>query len=199
MSTKPSLPELHLVHPPPEANTPLLPSGVFAMLIFVGTEVMMFAGFISAFTIAKANEPVWPPPGQPRLPIEETLLNTVALLVSGALLYWAGKRLQVSPKAAHNWMLGAMVLGGGFVVFQGFEWYGLISQGLTLTSGPLGGFFFLIVGAHALHAIAGLVALVGMYWQLRGERLHPDSMWAGQIFWYFVVGLWPILYWQVYL
>ena len=199
MSTKPSLPDLHLVHPPPAESKPLLPSGVLAMLIFVGTEVMFFAGFISAFSIAKTNEPVWPPPGQPRLPIETTLLNSVALIISGVLLYYAGKRLQQSHKAAHRWMLGAMVLGAAFVVFQGFEWASLIAEGLTLTSSSLGGFFYLIVGAHALHAIAGLLGLVWMYTLLRRETLDGDGMWAGQIFWYFVVGLWPILYWQVYL
>ena len=43
-----------------------------------------------------------------------------------------------------------------FVVFQGFEWVRLIGEGLTMTSGTLGAFFYLIVGMHALHAFAAI-------------------------------------------
>ena len=53
-----------------EARTPqLLPSGVLGMLIFVFTEMMLFGGLISAFTIIRSAAVVWPPPGQPRLPV----------------------------------------------------------------------------------------------------------------------------------
>ena len=34
--------------------------------------------------------------------------------------------------------------------------------------------------------------------RLFGERLTSDGFWAGRLFWYFVVLLWPVLYWQVY-
>ena len=51
------------------------------------------AGFISAFYVTKASVKggIWPPAGQPRLPIEETLINTFALLMSGYILYLANK------------------------------------------------------------------------------------------------------------
>ena len=50
----------------------MISNGLFGMLVFVLTEAMLFAGFISAFTIVKASAPVWPPPDQPRLPVEAT-------------------------------------------------------------------------------------------------------------------------------
>ena len=37
---------------------------------------------ISAFLIVKGGSAVWPPPGQPRLPIEATAFNTAVLLAS---------------------------------------------------------------------------------------------------------------------
>ena len=57
---------------------PVIESGVLGMLIFIFTELMLFAGFVSAFLIVKANAVggVWPPPGQPRLPIAQTLFNS---------------------------------------------------------------------------------------------------------------------------
>ncbi|NIP14241.1 MAG: hypothetical protein GWM88_05715, partial [Pseudomonadales bacterium] len=57
------------------------------MLLFIIPETMVFAGLISAFSIVRAQFPLWPPPDQPRLPIEETAVNTVALLLSGLTLY----------------------------------------------------------------------------------------------------------------
>ena len=93
----------------------------------------------------------------------------------------------------------AILLGGAFVLFQGVEWVRLIGQGLTLTSSQLGAFFYLIVGAHGLHAAAALVALV-IYWrEMRVDRLSRPAFGAVQLFWYFVVLMWPIIYWQVYL
>ena len=68
----------------------MIPSGVLGMFMFVAIEMMMFAGLISAFVIVKgaAVGGVWPPPGQPRLPVEDTAFNTAALLLSGATLFW---------------------------------------------------------------------------------------------------------------
>ena len=41
----------------PGARREVVPSGLLGMVIFVGTEVMFFAGLISAFTISKAGAP----------------------------------------------------------------------------------------------------------------------------------------------
>jgi heme/copper-type cytochrome/quinol oxidase subunit 3 len=170
------------------------------MLIFVATEIMFFSGLISAFVIGKSNAiGGWPPPGQPRLPIEETAVNTVALLASGVALYFANRAFRSGSASARRLLLLSIALGGFFVVFQGVEWIALIREGLTLTSGQHGGFFYLIVGTHALHVAAGFVVLLYTYRKLSRGELDAYTFWPAQIFWYFVVGVWPILYWQVYL
>jgi len=179
---------------------PLIPNGVLGMLIFVLTEIMLFAGLISAFAITKAAAPFgWPPPGQPRLPVEITAVNTAALLVSGAVLYWAQRRFAKDEATAKWPLLAALVLGSAFVLVQGGEWVALIGQGLTLTSGPLGAFFYLIVGCHALHAVIAIAALAWAFGRLVRGTLEAPSFWTVQVFWYFVVGIWPVLYVQVYL
>jgi cytochrome c oxidase subunit III len=180
-------------------RAPIVQSSVMGMLLFVATEAMLFTGMISAFTIIRAGAPVWPPPGQPRLPIEETLVNTAALLASGVMLFGARRAFQRSRQSARRPMLIAMLLGAFFVFFQGIEWVRLIGQGLTLTSSNLGSFFYLIVGVHALHAIAALGVLAYTWWRLRRGWLASSQLAAAEVFWYFVVGLWPILYAVVYL
>ena len=92
-----------------------------------------------------------------------------------------------------------MGFGAFFVIFQGIEWVALIREGLTLTSSTLGGFFYLIIGTHALHAIAALGLLAYVWLQLQRGRLQSSQLAAAEVFWYFVVGVWPILYVVVYL
>lgn len=177
---------------------PVISNGVMGMLIFIATETMLFGGLISAFTIVRAGSPVWPPPNQPRLPFEETALNTVALLLSGLLLYVAARRFQKDRESARLPLLASMLLGAFFVVFQGFEWAAMLSQGLTLTSSTLGSFFYLVVGVHAIHAIAALALLANAWLRIQRGWLAHSRLAAAEVFWYFVVAVWPVLWLVVY-
>jgi heme/copper-type cytochrome/quinol oxidase subunit 3 len=178
---------------------PILPSPVLGMLIFVIAEMMMFAGMMSAFSIVKAGALGWPPPGQPRLPVEATAFNTAVLLASGVILFFANRAYARNRDLAKRLLFTAIGFGAFFVALQGFEWVSLIRQGLTLTSSNHGSFFFLIVGMHGLHAIAGLTVLGSAGFKFSKGLLAPSRFVAAQIFWYFVVGLWPLLYFMVYL
>lgn len=177
-------------------------NGVFGMALVVFVEVMLFAGFISAFVIVQhsATPGVWPPPDQPRLPVARTALNTAALMASGVLLVLAHRAFRRrEPGAASRLLAWAIALGAAFVALQGVEWAGLLRQGLTLTSSQLGAFFYLIVGAHAVHAVAALIALAWCWRRLRAGRLTASEFGGTQLFWYFVVLVWPVLYVLVYL
>lgn len=179
--------------------TPLVPNAVLGMVVFLFTEVMLFAGLISAHTIARASSVVgWPPPGQPRLPFEETALNTAALLLSGVVVFVAQRLLRRDRQRAFQALALGVALGAFFVGFQGVEWVGLIREGLTLTSSTHGAFFYLIVGVHALHALAALAALGWAGRRMKRGLLPPSSFAAVALFWYFVVGVWPVIYLRVY-
>jgi cytochrome c oxidase subunit 3 len=170
------------------------------MLIFVVAEAMLFAGLVSGLMIVRTSAlGAWPPPGQPRLPFEETAINTAALLLSGGLLWVAHRAFHREPGRARAPLLLSVLLGACFVALQGVEWVALIREGLTLTSSNHGSFFYLIVGMHALHAVAALVVLGSAWLLLIRSRLAESRFHAAEIFWYFVVGLWPILYLRVYL
>lgn len=177
-----------------------VPSAVLGTLIFVVAEVMFFAGMMSAFTISRANSlpGMWPPPGQPSLPAASTALNTALLLLSGVALLWSNRQYRRVPLAASLPLLVAIALGGAFLGLQGREWAALVQGGLTLTSSTMGGFFYLIVGVHALHALGALGALGVAWLELRAGRLSPGFFFGAQVFWYFVVGMWPVIYARVY-
>lgn len=178
----------------------MISNGLFGMLVFVLTEAMLFAGFISAFTIVKASAPVWPPPDQPRLPIEATAFNTVMLMISGAMILFAHRAFRRGDRESMRRPLwAALGFGSFFILFQGFEWVQLITEGLTMTSSTLGGFFYVIVGIHAIHAIGALGLLAYACVRLERGYLSPSVFGAAEALWLFVVGVWPFVYAVVYL
>lgn len=185
----------------PAKREPVIPNGVLGMMIFIFTEIMFFSGLISAHTIVKSQAAgqMWPPYGQPRLPIEETALNSLALLVSGMVLVFTWFAFKRDPGQARIPLLLSIILGGIFVGFQGAEWAALLADGLTMQSSSYGGFFYLIVGTHAIHAVGALIALLWTYDKLNKDELRSSQLATVSAFWYFVVLVWPILYWQVYL
>lgn len=187
--------------PEPAERPKLLSNGVLAMLIFIFTEVMFFAGLISAHTIVRSQAAgqLWPPYGQPRLPAEETAVNTAALLASGLVLVLTWFAFRKDAQNARIPLLLAIVLGTFFVGFQGVEWVALLADGLTLTSSTYGSFFYLIVGTHALHAVVALTALGWAWYRLDRDVLTPQQLATVSAFWYFVVLVWPVLYLKVYL
>lgn len=184
----------------PLPRRPVVPSAVLGTLIFVVAETMFFVGLISAFTISRSGAPAgtWPVPGQPMLPKDATLLNTLALLASGLVLL-VGQVLHAKKQAAAKWLVVvAWLLGAAFVALQGREWAQLLSGGLTLTSSRLGAFFYLIVGMHGLHAIGALGALGLAAVHLLKGTPKGGLFFGAQVFWYFVVLMWPVIYARVY-
>jgi cytochrome c oxidase subunit 3 len=178
----------------------LVSSPVLGTALFVMAEVMLFAAFISAITIVHANAPSgWPPPGQPRLPVASTAINTVALLASAGFMWRAGRTYLRPQASTRRDYLAALALGTLFVVLQGREWVALIAEGLTLQSSSYGAFFYLIVGTHALHVLGALVTVAWLARRVLNGVLSADAFQALRLYWYFVVLLWPVLYWQVYL
>jgi cytochrome c oxidase subunit III len=177
-----------------------LPNSLVGMLLAIASELMLFAGLISAFTISKAGASAgtWTMPSEPLLPVRSTALNTMALLASGVLVFVAFRQFQHRSASASRTLLAAWGLGAAFVVLQGREWWGLLSRGLTMYSSGLGAFFYLIVGTHAVHAVCALVGL-GVAWiRLRRGTLSASFFLGAQVFWYFVVGIWPVIYGRVY-
>lgn len=180
---------------------PLVPSVILGMLIFVISEAMLFAALLSAFMVIKAGSPAWTPPLGVSLPIKATAFNTAVLFTSGAFLLLACRALH----KAHDWQRArvltgwATLLGLFFVAFQGIEWSRLLYHGMTLTSGVFGACFYLLIGCHALHAIAAVIALLKQFVRFTPQHLHPHAFYAVAIFWSFVVGVWPVLYILVYL
>jgi cytochrome c oxidase subunit 3 len=186
---------------PGPAAMPKSADPTLAVLIFVGSEAMLFAGLLSAFLVSRASAPFWPPANQPRLPVVITGLNTGLLVLSGLTMWRVVHSLrQRDKRGAMGWMGATILLGVLFLAIQGSEWAGLIGFGLTMTSSLYGGMFYLIVGAHALHLVVAVAVLLFVAARVRRGRYDVDfrGVVACSVYWSFVVILWPIIYALVY-
>lgn len=183
----------------PRNRKPIVPSSVMGMLIFVTTEAMFFTALISAFLVIKKDQITWTIPNNIQLPVETTALNTLVLLASGLLMYLAGKKVvEKDFVAAKSLAFKALILGTTFVVIQSYEWIQLAGFGLSMNSSIFGALFFLIIGCHSLHVLAGLVGLVVTIKNLGSGKMDLADFRAMQMFWFLVVGVWPVLYFLVY-
>lgn len=182
-----------------KVRKPVVSNAVLGTLLFVIVEVMFFAALISAYLVIRSGAGLrWVPPGDVRLPVEATAINTLALLVSGVLMilatFWFSKK-----DAKARWaFLGSMALGTAFVVFQGQEWIKLIHLGMTMLSGVFGACFFLLIGMHGLHAISAIMVMIYLWLKMEKGILKIEYMQAMTVYWLFIVGIWPFLYGLVY-
>lgn len=164
-------------------RAPAVPNAVLGMAIFLLTEVMFFCGLISAYVVLRGQVGVWPPPGQPRLPIW-------GAAVAGALLLTSGLTVRTSFRAT-------ALLGATFLAIQGAEWIALLSHGLTSSSSLYAALFHVVVGSHALHVAAALVAVM---WATMTQAPPASSCGRSvRMLWTFVVAIWPPLYGVIYL
>ena len=189
--------------PPPSRPEPVISNARLGLMMFIGAEVMFFAGLIGAFLVLRLSSEVWPPPSQPRLPVWITGFNTLVLLVSGLAMQRASLAARLRDQVRlSGWLLATGVLGALFLCIQGYEWVRLIGFGLTMRSGLYGSTFYALIGLHGLHVLGALV-WVGVVWALarRGRYVSGDTVGVETctMYWMFVVALWPVLYGLVYL
>ena len=90
------------------------------MVIFLAGWTLMFGGLFFAYIGVRINSRVWPPAGQPALPVALAALNTGVLLASSLTA-------QLGLRAIRNWQVGALrrwlvaTLGLG-ALFHGLQW-----------------------------------------------------------------------------
>jgi cytochrome c oxidase subunit 3 len=157
---------------------------------------MSFAAFTSALYIRQASTD-WTHIATPRI----LFLNTFFLILSSALLEMSRRTLrpdsqsQAADRAKGGLLLAvSLLLGVFFVIGQYSAWRQLRAQGLYLATTPNSSFFYLLTGAHALHLLGGLAALIYLYAHLAVGRGVRRNLLNGVVtYWHFMALLWLYL------
>jgi len=185
-----------------QARPRLVSNSIIGIVLFIITEIMFFSGMISAYLVNRAGATQWPPANQPRLPIEITAVNTVILLLSGVFFILLISTIGRNAKLSKLWLGLSLITGIAFIGIQGYEWVKLIGFGLTTTSSVYGAFFYSIIGMHGLHVLVGIILLVYLWFSTgKGVELQSakNRIQTVGVFWFFVILIWPVLYYMVYL
>src|SRR2546430_274774 len=126
-------------------------SAFLGMVVFLGTWTMMFAGLFFSYAVVRNDAPVWPPPGEPRLPIGLPALNTLVLLASSTTLSIGLQRLRTGRATAFpRWLALTMTLGAAFLAMQLHVWLQVSDGGLHMSTGIYGSVFYGLTCFHAL-------------------------------------------------
>jgi heme/copper-type cytochrome/quinol oxidase subunit 3 len=185
----------------PDVREPAVSNTRLAIVIVITAESMLFAGLIGMFLVFRLSQN-WPPPDLPRLPVGITALNSVVLFASLVPLTRALRGARAHDGTGRGGVQIAALLGGLFLTVQGVEWLRLLAHGLTPGSSVYGGTFYLLIGTHGLHVLVAVVWLTVLAILERRAR-RGWSSWAGlemcTVYWYFVCGLWAVLFPLVYI
>jgi len=88
-----------------------------------------------------------------------------------------------------------------FLIGQVVAWRQLVGEGIYLASNPASSFFYIFTGAHALHLLGGVGALLYVAWR-DFERAQVTRAVAAEVtsyYWHFMDGLWLFLLVLLYL
>jgi cytochrome c oxidase subunit 3 len=169
-----------------------------AIAIGIVSILMFFMALASAFIILRRTSEVWLTVHLPRI----LWANTLILLGSSFTLERARSRLSLADSSGFRrlWSL-TTVLGFLFVAGQLVAWRQLVAQGLYISSNQASSFFYIFTGAHAVHLLGGVAAL--LFVSLRNfEKSQISTSVAAELasyYWHFMDGLWIFLLALLYL
>ncbi len=172
---------------------------MFGFVVFLLSESIIFFSFFVGYIVFKTSAGNWLPAGFEGLEVREPLINTVVLVSSSFVIYFAERFLHRDNLWGFRffWLL-TMAMGSYFLYGQAVEWMGLP---FGFTTGVFGGVFYLLTGFHGLHVFTG-VLLQGI---MLGRSFIPNNYEAGEfgveatsLFWHFVDVIWILLFILIY-
>jgi heme/copper-type cytochrome/quinol oxidase subunit 3 len=177
-------------------------SARLAMLLFIGSEAMLFAGLLAVYASLRFGSLNWPP-AHLYLPIKVTWVNSAFLFLSCYTMWQALAAGRANNQAKLVSFLSITgLLGVLFLCVQGYEWVQILREGIMTKARIYGSTFYLLIGCHALHVFGAVVWLwIVIRWAKQGQL--PASCFIRAelcgIYWYFVGAVWAVLFPLVYL
>ena len=169
-----------------------------AIAIGIVSILMFFMALASAFIVLRRGNDLWVSVHLPRI----LWANTLVLLASSFTLESARRRLFLADLSGfREFWLATTVLGFLFVAGQLVAWRQLVAQGVYIASNQASSFFYIFTGAHAVHLLGGVGALLFVSFR-KFEKTKISLPTAAEIasyYWHFMDGLWIFLLALLYL
>ena len=173
---------------------------MFGFIIFLLSESVIFLSFFVGYIVYKTTPLDWLPAGVTGLELREPAINTVVLVSSSFVIYFAERYLhRENLWGVRAFWLLTMAMGSYFLYGQAVEWSSLE---FGITDGLFGGTFYLLTGFHGLHVLTGVILQLIML----GRSFIPGNYDNGEfgvaatsLFWHFVDVIWIVLFLLIYI
>jgi len=169
-----------------------------AITIGIVSILMFFMALASAFIVLRRSSDLWVTIHLPRI----LWANTCVLLASSFTLESARQRLFLADaRGFHKFWLATTGLGFLFVAGQLVAWRQLVAQGVYIASNQASSFFYIFTGAHAVHLLGGVGALLFVaFGKFQKTKISlPAAAEITSYYWHFMDGLWIFLLALLYL
>ena len=171
------------------------------MYCLIAAEASIFTIFVVAYLFYIGKSVSGP---QPKDVLHLPIVLTVCLLSSSLTIHVAVKFLRSGKvRSFAVWWFLTLVLGAAFLAGTAREWRHLIyDEGLTIQTNLFGTTYYSLVGLHAFHVTAGLLALTAVsFFALFGHVRQEDAERAEvlSMYWHFVDAVWVVVVMVVYI
>ena len=190
----------HADHPPIANQSSRVSALILGILLFIGSEIMLFGSFFAAyFFVRVVNGYPWPPP-EDHLPVYVAGVNTVILVTSSFTMHWALQSIKSGNRAGLKaGLVLTLFMGTTFLLTQIAEY---ARVGFAPGDNAFATIFYCLTGLHGAHVFVGLTLL--LFTAIRAFRGHysPEhhhGVELAGIYWHFVDVMWIVVYTAVYL
>lgn len=165
---------------------------MFTLWVGISSIVMMFAGLTSAY-IVKRNLANWISFDLPAI----FWYSTIVIIISSVTIMLSRNNFKQGEMAKYRqWLTITMTLGVLFIILQSIGFIQLWNNGITLTRNVSFSFLYIIVGLHALHVLAGVIALLVTFlkaFSVKRKIYSSIPIDLLNTYWHFVDLLWIYL------
>jgi len=171
----------------------------FGMVMFLISEAFLFGSLFWTYYYLRATTQVWPPAGvKPDLMLAS--INTILLLSSSAVIWWAGRSIRRgNQKALAASLMITMALATIFLGITIFEWIQVPFRPWTHAYGSI---FYTLTGFHALHVFCGILLMAALLTRTLKGRFSATNFKAveiGSLYWHFVDLIWILVFVSIFI
>ncbi|HEX3317098.1 MAG TPA: heme-copper oxidase subunit III [Solirubrobacteraceae bacterium] len=190
----------HADHPPDAHRSSRVEPQLLGMLLFIISEIMIFAAFFTAYFFIRVvvTNAKWPGPGF-HIPVEIAAVNTAILLSSSLTIHWAVTSIKNGNRfGLKAGMVSTFCLGATFLTVQVNEYLHL---GIAPADSAQASVFYGLTGLHGCHVLIGLCLLAIVTVRSFKGHYSPErhrGVEVPGIYWHFVDIMWIFVFSSLY-
>jgi cytochrome c oxidase subunit 3 len=171
---------------------------LMAVVLFLGSELMFFAGMLMAYYNLRSITPVWPPAGI-HLDLTESAIGTGVLALSSFAMFAATELLHHKRTFAARVALGTTIVLG--IAFLAIAVHGWSTNAFRIDTHAYGSVFYMLTGFHALHVLVGVILMGGWFLAIETPAVQQEDRSGAEsvaLYWHFVFAVWILIWGTIY-